>query len=120
MSRIIFLILLLQTCMAYYTLDLSNSILLTNNFTNISTVAVDQSNSYLVGFQDGQARKYSPDFSSYVALKVTETVEKFVSKSLEFSIGLSNGSVFSISSDMTVTLSNNLRTLKAYTYPDFQ
>lgn len=48
---------------------------LTSPALNITTIDNDLQNSFLVGLADGEARRYSADFSSYASLTVPEVVE---------------------------------------------
>jgi hypothetical protein len=87
---------------------------------NITTIDKDLDNSFLVGFSDGQARRYSPDFSSYTPLAVPEVVDMFSSSSFSFSfIFLLDGTIWNMIGRMTSTLSNNHTTLRTYSHPDF-
>jgi hypothetical protein len=87
---------------------------------DIITLDNDLESYFLVGFSDGQARRYSANFSSYSSLAVPEVVEKFISSSFSLpNIVLSKGTAWSMLGNMTVTFSNSRTTLSTYSYPEF-
>jgi hypothetical protein len=118
-NLVIFIHLFSSVLASFYFIDINNPFLLTPTSINITTIDPDYlTNSFLVGFQDGQARRYSPDFSSYTSLPAPEIVDKFSSWSIALSnILLSNGTTFSMLGNMTVSLSNQFQTIRVYSYP---
>ena len=49
-----------------FAVNLTDSLLLNQNYSGISTIVSDIEGNFLVGFFDGTARKYTSDFSSYI------------------------------------------------------
>ena len=87
---------------------------------NITTLDNDLNNSFLVGLANIQARRYSSDFSSYTPLTIPETVDRFSSWSIQLNnISLSNGTTWTMLSNMTATLSHSFSTVRTYSYPAF-
>lgn len=122
MKKSIFIIFFyyLKIMVCQYTLSIATPFLLTNNYTNITTINNDLQNQFLVGFYDGTARRYSSDFSAYTVLPVGEVVNQFSSWSLQLNnIILSNGTLFSMLYNMTISLSNTYTLLRVYSYPAF-
>jgi hypothetical protein len=94
--------------------------LLTSPPLNITSLNNDLHNFFLVGLADGQARRYSADFSNYTSLTVPDVVEEFRSSSFNISFVFhANGTFWDMQGNMTATLSNNRTTLRTYSYPDF-
>lgn len=87
---------------------------------NITTLDNDLDNSFLVGLANTQARRYSQDFSSYTPLTISEAVDRFSSWGIQLNnIHLSNGTTWTMLSNMTITLSHGFTTIRAYRYPAF-
>ena len=102
-----------------FSLGINNPFQLTQ-LSNITTLDKDLNNSFLVGLANIQARRYSSDFSSYTPLTIPETVDRFSSWSIQLNnISLSNGTTWTMLSNMTITLSNGFTTIRAYQNPAF-
>jgi hypothetical protein len=109
----------LYTSVAFVFVDLNYPFQLAAAQINITTIERDLLNYFLVGFQDGQARRYSPDFSSFTALALPEPVDQFNCEQLQLTGLLVNGLLSPMVTNMAVTLSNQFTTLRAYSYPAF-
>jgi len=112
-----FMVILLQVTSLNYMVSLNNPFLLSNNNASILTIDCDYSGSFYAGFDDGQARRYSVNLLTYQNMSVPEPVEQFKIWLLNLnSITLSNGTVFSMSYTVVVTLSNNFTTIRTYNF----
>lgn len=69
-----------------------------------------------MGFTDATARRYSPDFTSYVDIAVPETVEQFNTRYNTLSATLSNGSYVNLADRRMVTRSGNFTIVRDYDY----
>jgi hypothetical protein len=112
---------LISVSLSLLTLDTNNPFRLTPAFLNISTIVMENlTDSFLIGFSDGQARRYSSDFSSYTSLPAPEPVDQFSPLSLTLAnVTLPNGRYWSMDAAMTVTLSNSFKTIRVYSSPDY-
>ena len=61
---------ILDIAFTLFRVSLSDPFLLDTVNSKITTIDNDLENSFLVGFDDGQARRYSGDFSQYTSLTV--------------------------------------------------
>jgi hypothetical protein len=112
---------LISVALSIFTLDISNPFRLTPSSLKISTIVMeDLTDSFLIGFSNGRARRYSSDFSSYTSLPAPEPVDQFSPLSLTLTnVTLPNGSYWSMDTAMTVTLSNSFKTIRAYSFPAY-
>lgn len=93
-----------------------NSSLLLNANSGISTINKDLQGNFLVAFLNGEARKYTDNFNSYVALNMSKVVDLFVARKTTITGNLSNGTYISMNEKQIATLSNNFTTLLVYNY----
>lgn len=109
-----------QAATQNYLVSLNNPFLLSNNNASINTIDPDLQNNFYVGFADGQARRYTTTFSSYINLTVPEPVNQFSGWSLTLNnLRLNNGTIFTMNSNYMLTISNVFSTVRIYDYSTF-
>ena len=69
-KKLIILSYVISLVLTIVNVSISQPFLLSTANIKITTVDTDFDSACLVGFEDGQARRYSGDFSSYVSLSV--------------------------------------------------
>ena len=71
LKKIIVISCITSLVLTSFNVSLSEPFLLRKINTKITTVDTGYNSDFLLGFDDGQARRYTRDFSSYVSLPVT-------------------------------------------------
>lgn len=100
-----------------FAVNLTDSLLLNHNYSGISTIAADFEGNFLVGFFDGTARKYTPDFSSYTNFYVPSVINFIRPRSITGTlITLNNGTQFPIATNELIITTNNYTTIRGYNY----
>jgi hypothetical protein len=98
-----------------FLVSLNDSLNLNANI-SITTINIDFDGNFFVGFIDGSARRYAPDFSSYINLSFPEAIYLIECRGYSQSTTLSNGTLFSMSARKIITKSNNFTTVRDYNY----
>lgn len=104
---------------SFYPVSLSNPVEL-NSTSGLQTIGKDLDGNFLVGFEDGEVRKYSTTFSTYINLSFPEPVELFSARRAKLWRNLTNGTIEYFYSKVLTTLSNNFTTLRSYNYSTYE
>lgn len=91
-----------------------------NSTSALQTIGKDVDGNFFVGFEDGEVRKYSTTFSTFVNLNFTEPVERFSATRTKLWRNLTNGTMEYFYSKVLTTLSNNFTTLRSYNYSTYE
>lgn len=98
-----------------YLVSLNNPFLLANNRANITTIHMDSQDNIFIGFDDGQARRYISNLSTYINLTVPEPVDRITGAYLKLSsLVLDNGTAVKMNSNIKIGFSNGFRTIRFY------
>jgi hypothetical protein len=99
--------------------SLSESILLNQQFSGIKTMGKDFEGDFLVSYENGEARKYVPNFTSYTPLNLLEPIDRFDTRQVVLNTTLLNGTFLNLTSRKAMLKSRNFTMVRDYNYDTF-